>query len=142
MKFTELLGIPEARELVELIEELNGETEARLVKMREGYKAEQAEKYGYTYEEQNERPPRRLRGQKGNINMKKQYVIAPYMKGQAMYEADDWRLEKYADTVKGEFEKTKSVKGTVNGFEIGIFQGENGEKFVVFTDHTVRRMEA
>ena len=51
MTFTELLDIPDARELVELIEELSGETEARLVKMREGYIAELAEKYGYTYEE-------------------------------------------------------------------------------------------
>lgn len=50
MNFTELLEIPEARKLVELIEELTGEKEARLVEMRKRYIAELAEKYGYTYE--------------------------------------------------------------------------------------------
>ena len=78
--------------------------------------------------------------------MKKQYVIAPYkIKANvetvlAMYEADDERLQKYKDIeiVKGTFERTKSVKGMQNGFEIGIFHGNRGRDFLVFTDHTAR----
>jgi hypothetical protein len=47
--FTELLDTPEARELIEGIEELIGETEGRLVRIRESYISQLAEKYGYQY---------------------------------------------------------------------------------------------
>jgi len=49
VKFSDLLGIPEARELIEGIEELIDEEEARLVRIREGYIEELREKYGYEY---------------------------------------------------------------------------------------------
>jgi hypothetical protein len=50
MTFTELLNDPEARELVDLIEELIGETEAELVRIRSEYISRLAAKYGYLYE--------------------------------------------------------------------------------------------
>ena len=49
MTFIEVLNNPEARELVELIEELIGETEAELVRIRNEYINLLAEKFGYTY---------------------------------------------------------------------------------------------
>ncbi len=48
--FNDLLNIPEARNLVERLEELIGETEPRLVEMREEYVRELEEQYGYKYE--------------------------------------------------------------------------------------------
>ena len=47
--FAQLLDIPEARELIEGIEELIDEEEARLVRIRDRYVEELREKYGYTY---------------------------------------------------------------------------------------------
>jgi hypothetical protein len=47
--FIAILNIPEARRLVEHIEELEGETEAELVRIRESYIKELADKYGYCY---------------------------------------------------------------------------------------------
>lgn len=47
--FIAILNIPEAHQLVEHIEELEGETEAELVSIREGYIKELSEKYGYCY---------------------------------------------------------------------------------------------
>lgn len=74
--------------------------------------------------------------------MKKQYIIAPYGDTIAMYEADDSRLKNYTDTTTGTFERTKSVVGTVNGHEVGIFHGDNGAKYTIFTDHTAKIIEA
>lgn len=72
--------------------------------------------------------------------MKRKYVIAPYGNTVAMYENDDFRLVKYkrTDIIQGDFEKTKSVKGTVNGLEIGIFHGNNGTKYIIFIDHSAK----
>lgn len=50
MTFTEILNIPEARELVELIEELIGENETELVRIRNEYISRLAKDYGYIYE--------------------------------------------------------------------------------------------
>lgn len=50
MTFTELLNIPEAHELVDLIEELIGETEAELVRIRNEYIDRLYKEYGYFYE--------------------------------------------------------------------------------------------
>lgn len=49
VSFREVLDIPEARELIDGIEELIDETEARLVRIRDGYIEELREKFGYTY---------------------------------------------------------------------------------------------
>lgn len=50
MNFCEVLNNTEARELVELIEELIGETEPALVRIRNEYIKQLAEKFGYSYE--------------------------------------------------------------------------------------------
>lgn len=49
MTFIEILNNPEAYQLVELIEELIGETERELVRIREDYIDELKTKYGYDY---------------------------------------------------------------------------------------------
>ena len=49
MTFIEVLNNPEARELIDLIEELIGETEAELVRIRNEYINRLAEQFGYTY---------------------------------------------------------------------------------------------
>ena len=45
--FTEILSIPEAKQLVECIEELAAETAADLVKIRNNYIDELEKEYGY-----------------------------------------------------------------------------------------------
>ena len=50
MTFIEVLNHPKARKLVDLIEELLGETEAELVRIRTHYIAELKANYGYEYE--------------------------------------------------------------------------------------------
>ena len=49
MAFTEILSNPEARQLVELIEELIGETEQELMRIRNEYINELKAKFGYEY---------------------------------------------------------------------------------------------
>lgn len=49
MTITEILNIPEARALVEQIEELIGEEEASLVRIREELIEDLRTKYGYDY---------------------------------------------------------------------------------------------
>ena len=49
MEFIEVLSNPEARELVDRIEELHGETEPELVRIRNEYIKELKTKYGYKY---------------------------------------------------------------------------------------------
>ena len=49
MEFIEVLNNPEARALVDMIEELNGETEQELVRIRNEYIKELKTKYGYEY---------------------------------------------------------------------------------------------
>ena len=49
MAFSELLDNPEARALIDEIEELEGEKEPCLVRIRNERIAELAEKYGYCY---------------------------------------------------------------------------------------------
>ena len=72
--------------------------------------------------------------------MRKKYVIAPYCNTYGMYEDDDFRLEKYKEKeiIQGKFQKTNTVKGNFNGREIGVFYGDNGKDYLVFTDHSAR----
>lgn len=49
MDFITVLSNPEARELVDMIEELHGETEQELVRIRSEYIKELKTKYGYEY---------------------------------------------------------------------------------------------
>lgn len=49
MTFTEIINNPEAYKLVELIEELIGETEPELVRIRNEYINDLKNKYNYEY---------------------------------------------------------------------------------------------
>lgn len=49
MTLDKIMSIPEARELVELIEELIGESETELVRIRTEYVSRLAECFGYVY---------------------------------------------------------------------------------------------
>lgn len=71
------------------------------------------------------------------------YVIAPYIKGLAMYEPDDFRLkEKRPEDIKqGTYSKTNSLNRVFNGHEIGIFNANDGTKYVIFTDHSVKQLD-
>ena len=64
------------------------------------------------------------------------YVIAPYRTTYAMYELDDFRVDGCSNALTGKFVKTDKVKGMYNGYEIGVFNCDNGLKFVIFKDHT------
>lgn len=66
----------------------------------------------------------------------KEYVIAPYMNTYAMYEIDDFRLKNLPFKLSGKFRKTSEFKGFRNGYEIGIFECDNGTKYIIFTDHS------
>lgn len=67
---------------------------------------------------------------------KKVYRIAQYTeKSMGMFEEDDFRL-KDRESFAGTFKRDKGVKGIKNGHEIGIFEDENGKKYVVFVDHS------
>ena len=70
--------------------------------------------------------------------MSKNYVIAPYMNTYGMYESDDFRLKKQTEIIQGKFNKDKSIRGYFNGCEIGIFYGDNGKEYIVFTDHSAK----
>jgi len=71
--------------------------------------------------------------------MKKEYVIAPYYQDCiAMYESDDFRLKEENNIVRGIFKRTKEVKGLINGFEIGLFYGDNNSQYIIFTDHSAK----
>lgn len=70
--------------------------------------------------------------------MKKEYVIAPYDTGVAMYEADDFRLKELDNVVTGKFVRTKEAKGLFNGHEIGLFYGDDNKQYIIFTDHSAR----
>ena len=67
---------------------------------------------------------------------RKEYVIAPYQNTFAMYESDDFRLNDESMILTGKFRKTDEVKGLRNGYEIGLFQCDNGTQYIVFTDHS------
>lgn len=49
LSFIEILNIPEAKALVERIEELAGEKDPSLIRIRQSYIEELEKKYGYTY---------------------------------------------------------------------------------------------
>lgn len=66
----------------------------------------------------------------------KEYVIAPYGNTFAMYESTDFRLKGFDTIFTGKFRKTNEVKGLRNGYEIGLFECDNGSKYIVFTDHS------
>ena len=70
--------------------------------------------------------------------MKKEYVIAPYGDCIAMYESNDFRLKEVKDIVHGSFKKTSEVKGVFNGFEIGLFYGNNNIQYLIFTDYSAK----
>ena len=73
--------------------------------------------------------------------MKKQYVISSYTENSlAMYSANDFRLTDKSQIIKGTFTKTNTIKGKFNGYEIGIFLTEDGERYVVFYDYTVKKI--
>ena len=77
--------------------------------------------------------------------MKKSYVIAPYCHSAdelvlAMYESDDFRLKGVTGVINGEFKRTKEFKGKQNGFEIGVFNGSDGNQYLIFSDYTANRM--
>ena len=72
----------------------------------------------------------------------KNYVIAPYDTGVAMYEATDFRVVDSEFAIAGKFERTPKVKGMFNGREIGVFTTNNGNKYLVFTDHSAREMNS
>lgn len=74
-------------------------------------------------------------------NMKKTYVLAPYRNGFAMYEADDFRLDKLNPKRVGTFKRVKSVKGLFNGHEIGIFTTDDNTEYLVFSDHSARLLK-
>ena len=67
----------------------------------------------------------------------KEYVIAPYGNTFAMYEVNDFRLKGVSNIQTGKFRKTSEVKGLHNGYEVGLFECDNGRSYIVFTDHTV-----
>lgn len=54
-----------------------------------------------------------------------------------MYEADDFRL-KGKGSIGGKFTRDKSVKGSVNGHEIGIFTADDNTSYLIFKDHSAR----
>ena len=64
------------------------------------------------------------------------YFIAPYGNTFAMYEADDFRLNDVTFKLSGKFIKTEEFKGYHNGYEIGIFECDNGHHYLIFTDHS------
>ena len=77
--------------------------------------------------------------EKGYICMaskNKIYVIAPYNNTFAMYEHDDFRIKGMDNVLSGKFKKTDEVKGLRNGYEIGLFECDNGTNYIIFTDHT------
>lgn len=67
---------------------------------------------------------------------RKNYIVAPYSNTWAMYESNDFRLLNLSPQFKGTFSKTDKHKGRVNGYEIGEFVTDSGDKFVIFTDHS------
>jgi hypothetical protein len=71
------------------------------------------------------------------------HVIAPYGKYVAMYELNDFRLQKMhpSDVHDGIFKRDKNVIGWQNGQEIGLFHADNGKKYVVFSDHSAKEWE-
>lgn len=77
--------------------------------------------------------------------MKKTYVIAPYISDThetlAMYESDDFRISDLTNKVTGVYAKTNSVKNLQNGSEIGIFYGDNHIDYIIFIDHTAKKIE-
>ena len=89
---------------------------------------------------------------------KKTYVIATYAKGEpyydkfnngkgsiAMYESDDFRLLDNKIPHSHEVDLAKQVtitKGNYvrgrNGNEIGIFHGDNGKQYSIYSDHSAK----
>jgi len=70
--------------------------------------------------------------------LKKTYRIAQYTeRSMGMFESDDFRLKNKV-SFSGTFKRDKSVKGIFNGNEKGVFESEDGIKYVVFSDHSVR----
>ena len=70
--------------------------------------------------------------------MTKKYRVAKYTeKSMGMFESDDFRLTN-KESFAGTFKRDKSVKGIFNGQEKGIFEADNGVKYLVFSDHSAR----
>ena len=68
------------------------------------------------------------------------YVIA---KGNMhrLFSSDELELARKKSCIEGRFTKTNIYQGLINGKEEGIFISNDGEKYLVFSDYSVKKFD-